>query len=742
MSDTIPPPVTLDDLRKRVLEKNPFLQNRVTQPDLPTPDVNAIHEREFEQLTELSRNALETDSAIGVMLEGEAGVGKSHLLGRLSRWASEQRGCFIYLQNLQASPTGLARSLLRTTISVLSKGQGGGWRNTPLYRLVNAAVRQAVNDPTQTISAVAAHRAYQSMLREMDKHGPAYDALWHFFEAAYFQSVGSGSGERIPLAIRWLSGDWLDTEDLRKLGIEGNRQEAEGSALDDRQVCQVFEVLSDFAKFRRVPFLLCLDQVDTLYEDQVRTLSGLLHLLMDTCANLLVVTSGVRETFQKWESLRWVATSAWDRMSQVRVNVPRITAEEARSMIQQRLDETFHEFSTLELLQAARQLRPLFPLGNMWIRKHLHGESGEPKLDIRPRDVLTWAREGWEAERFDLRRSKVDAWLSRTTDLGAATSSPRPSTLVIDPMEQIDQKTQAKITEQKQLRQQNPEQLPADAANLCGLVTTLLRQCLKAPRDYELQSVEEIKKGRSPKQPVFDLILKYRPSADAKPVQTGVKFLSSESATTGTTTLRALRNEAQESQAVRRLILVTDERMPLKAGPVGEEYLTELKEKHTNRFEHIELTFDQYLDLDALQSVVSQTGSGDFEIDLTEMKSRPVTSNEVIASHHRLNRYASHVLLAELLRAPSFKPPEPEAKPFSDAQLRENIMARLSLTAGQSTADLMNYCLVLSSRQQGKPADPKALQTRVEAVVLQLQAEGKVSASPDGEGYFVAMRGD
>src|SRR5258708_4986811 len=90
---------------------NPFLDNRVNAPSASEPDVASIHRAAFNHLTTLAGEALQAHRGLGAVLWGEAGIGKSHLLSRLGRWA-DGKACFVYLHNLQADPHSLPRSLL------------------------------------------------------------------------------------------------------------------------------------------------------------------------------------------------------------------------------------------------------------------------------------------------------------------------------------------------------------------------------------------------------------------------------------------------------------------------------------------------------------------------------------------------------------------------------------------------------------------------------------------------------
>src|SRR5262245_15559021 len=103
---------------------NPFAVNRVGASTFKQEDARHIHHRAFGELTDLVGRA-GGGPAIGAVLWGEAGIGKSHLLARLERWAKvpQERAVLVYIANLQAEPARLPRALLRHVVHVLLGGR-------------------------------------------------------------------------------------------------------------------------------------------------------------------------------------------------------------------------------------------------------------------------------------------------------------------------------------------------------------------------------------------------------------------------------------------------------------------------------------------------------------------------------------------------------------------------------------------------------------------------------------------
>jgi hypothetical protein len=657
-----PDAAALEDFYRRVAAVNPFLDNRVSGPAPAEVDVEGIHQAAFGRLTALAREALAARRGVGAVLWGEAGIGKSHLLARLGRWAEADGGaCFILLHNLQAAPEHLPRSLLHAVVSTLARGRRRGLYGTPLYELARAVVGEAVGHDQSFYTWDRLERAFGAFL---DRRGPAdltgpalidravYEVAFRLFRSAYRERRGKEVGAEAEWAARWLGGQALGPDEARGLGLSPPGGAEPVALADNQQVKQVLAALTRLAAAAGRPFVLAFDQVDNLDADQAAALARFLEALIDGAPNLLVVTAGVQATLLQWREGRVIQESAWHRLAQFEVQLHRLSAGEALEVVRARLRAFLAPYADAGAIRLLLRRDHLYPLGRGWYERHLRD-----RVDVRPRDVINWAREGWRAQQEVLAREGGPDWLANWT--GAALAGGE-DTEREPPEAVIDRKVDERVAQRRARRGAEPAGLPADADHLMGLLRALLVQCRDAER-YGVLEVERVAPPRAGARPTYDLALRRR-LPDGGTEQVGILAVTAENAIAVAAFLRRL---AEDSRPLDRVVLVTDERVGLRLGERGQEHLQELRERGPERFETVELSFAEYAELDALQAVVGDARSGDLEVETRP--GQALTDREVIDSHDRRGRYLACRLLRRLLapepqrRAGGNSPGEPAA---------------------------------------------------------------------------------
>src|SRR5260370_31489445 len=295
--------ISLNELYAHLRRTNPFVNNRVDRPTSSDVDVPEIHEEEFQKI--LTHAGEARNRGVGVIVWGEAGLGKSHLLSRLSRTAEQNRWPFIYLHNLQPGPDQFPRYVLKCVISYLTLGRIRDFHQTPLFDLVRGMVQTALqnaataSDPLRDMAQYIRQIevVYQDQVsRLQEQKEPAarplldratFDVFLRFY-LSVDQARHRKTDETIArLAIRWLSGEALDVEEAEILGLGNGAEEDDPITFSgNEQVKLAFVALCHLARPQHNPFVLCFDQVDNLDHPQLKALSQFLLDLLNTCENL------------------------------------------------------------------------------------------------------------------------------------------------------------------------------------------------------------------------------------------------------------------------------------------------------------------------------------------------------------------------------------------------------------------------------------------------------------------------
>jgi len=577
--------------------------------------------------------------------------------------------------------------------------------------------------------AQAVHKAYTEHFGSNLGGRDTFEVLYQFLRHSRPQMAADPARRFLATqAIAWLSGDEIESEAAGSLGLKVS--EGEPAILpDDEAIKHVLHSLTLLARLCGEPFILCIDQVENLDPEKLKPICRFLHSILDHTPNLLVITSGVKQTLLKFEAEQIIPESSWDRLAQYKVELTRVQRDEARKILEARLERFNDCFLELNAVRTAVHKDTLFPLGEDWI-----GLRFQDVTEARARDVVTWAREAWEEQQFGLKELGGKEWIRHWPNT-VKKSPVQPRKPKPDLAGTIDQAVDGKIQEKIAQHRLQPGSLPPDAGNLAGLVEGLLKQCLGEGMPYTLKSVERGQK-KGTKLPSYDLLIRERRD-DGNEVTTGVLFVTNS----GNSATAALRRLLEDAKPPDHRLLVTDhERKPLKVGAQGVEYYRDLDKLGAERFQHLKINFEHYAGLDALYDVVGMARSGDLEIEFTAGAPRAVTEQEVVGSHHRKDRYRSHPLLRPLLTEEPLQDISAGVtvlEKLDEKDVRQHIMAQLAWMMGSTTRAITKSYVgaVKGARLSEEKAWPQ-----IKVIVGHMHAEGLIHATPHDDDLFLLLR--
>jgi type II secretory pathway predicted ATPase ExeA len=347
---------TLEDLARAIEGSNPFRRNRVSDPSSADADETTIHAQEFERLLARIDAVRRDNGSAGILVVGQAGVGKSHLLARLFGWSREHQITSVFLHNVLASPERIARYVLHAMVSGMA-GNATSYAESKLYGLLNQAIQRALA-AEKTSGRKKASPSMPDRLKALTALGAKYDLKDRVMPVlkAFVVNAAPGNEEsqtRIAeAAVEWLSGETIEPEDAVSLGLGSHPSRA--SLVDDEAARDVLQLLAALAASAGKPFVLCIDQVDNLDHEKVKALTNFLHALLDHCKNLVVILSGVRENIYELRERRVIPEAAWDRVAEYRIELAKLHREEARLLVRRRVETAMKPFA--EIREVAEQI--------------------------------------------------------------------------------------------------------------------------------------------------------------------------------------------------------------------------------------------------------------------------------------------------------------------------------------------------------------------------------------------------
>ncbi len=762
-------PLTLEDFAAALLDRKPFSSNRVNEPSDYDVDVESIHGRQFDLLVELATETLAGRQGVGAMILGGAGVGKSHLLSRLYRWAVKHEAVYVFLHNVQASPERLPYYFLRVVMSILSRREkNADYTSSRLYKALKKVALSALKERGYSLPTTESkcREALRSFTNEISDNLHVRDLLIEYFCSINKLIYGKEKSPderraKIQMIENFLSGELIEPEaaerfDLPIVGLREIRLQDEGASyygLADESHCErVLLTLSGLLALADTPLIICIDQFDNLKQEQVKAFSRFLHALIDHAPNLLLITSGVQETLLRFKTDGIIPEAAWDRIAKFgeskdtgsdHLQLARIPVEpDGAEIIRQRLEEFQQGFrGPIPEVDAAIEADPFFPIGEKWYREKI--EQGNI-LEARPRDVINWAHNAWRVEQRRLRELGVEKWFE-TWGIGFPPDVPGDSELPEEPASKeheqslLDKAVRAKIEESIQKRHLNKGSLPPDSDNISTLLENLLSYCEPRTDLYTLVSHKRIV-GKNNARPSYDLEVLERVDngRGSKDILNALAVLTTDNATSLAASLRKLKDVKKKLD---HRLLVTDSRCNFSLGAKGQEHYDSLVSLGTDAFRHLKMNFEDHAKLDALEMVIGQARSNDFEIEFAPGKTRQVTAEEVIESLHRQDLFRKQPILRELLTetdpTDGDAPPEVPTVQLDSGKIETIIRGELGLRLGLTTSAIATVVL---RNLVNQTLDHEEAHRQIKTVAIQMHEKGKLYADTYEDGLFLQLK--
>lgn len=366
---------------------NPFVSNRVDSAwDPDSIDVEAINRTAFNRCAETIELVRNTARCRGLLLSGEPGSGKTHLLQRLRRHVQRNgRDCFVYVPPV-SGPDRFFRDLLQYTVQDLVGSRTG----SPSSQIETLLVRELLQAETQEKLPAAVFWA------NIRKRNPSGEALFAWLDGPMQRLC-----DRLQLdpevtrvlrhylaehrrfdAYSWLLGRSVPEAVVERLGVSRTLEE-------DADALHALVALSRLAGTSSV-LVLAFDQLEGLQVDAQDQLglrafaTGVAKLFVE-CRN--VATISCVQTYFKQDLERAVPSPHMDRLAQDQGALTPLEVASACDLVMERLD-AIHELK--EARQSLGERDPVWPLRREDI------ESAITAGGVPARHLLNYCRDRFE----------------------------------------------------------------------------------------------------------------------------------------------------------------------------------------------------------------------------------------------------------------------------------------------------------------------------------------------------------
>jgi hypothetical protein len=379
---------SIDGIIKR--EVNPFdrINSKPTnfweEKQDPALTVNSIHQEAIDEIEELLNLVATDHRSRTLLLLGDSGSGKSHLLGRLKRTLNSQ-AFFAYIFCDWAESDHIWRHILRYTVDSLMQVPEGQQESQLMLWLKSLSAftkrnlkQRILNDNFWEILQ-SGRQKFIKHLKETYKTARIYNPDI-FFGILHDLT----NPELYDLACEWLRGDDLSEESMQALKVK--------QCIDTEDAAK--NILANFGRIstETQPIVMCFDNLDSMPQlpDGFRDIQPFLDVNTtihgDYLKNFLVIISAITNTWKRHlDRIQPADRAGIHRLIQLK----RISLEQAEALWDYQL-KPLHQ-------QANPQPNsPIFPLTTQLLEQKFPGGR------TIPRYVISMGREEYQRYKLEL----------------------------------------------------------------------------------------------------------------------------------------------------------------------------------------------------------------------------------------------------------------------------------------------------------------------------------------------------
>ncbi|MFN9558122.1 MAG: ATP-binding protein [Dolichospermum sp.] len=349
----------------------------------PEPTVDYIHQEAITKIETTLDQVVQDHNTRTIILDGDAGCGKTYLLGRLKK-KFNHKAFFVYIPPFTETDR-IWRHILRYTVDSLvqvPEGQKDSQLLLWVENVLTSIKERSVKDSIFTDDVL-------DLLR--NERGKFINKLRAIYKKAdisiYNADVFFGvlhdltDTELYPLACEWLRGDDLSEDSLKTLGIK--------KSIDTEEAAR--ENLRNFSRIAgdTQPIVLCFDQLESiaLLPDGRQNLQALFNvntIISGENGNFLIIISIGTNTWEQNKSR--IDQSHKDRIDE-RIYLKSISLTQAESLLSSRL-------YSLHLQAHSQPSSPIYPLTRQYLEEEFPGGKTKPReIIIFGKDVIQQYKE-------------------------------------------------------------------------------------------------------------------------------------------------------------------------------------------------------------------------------------------------------------------------------------------------------------------------------------------------------------